>query len=83
MATKTLNFEFGIPAGATGATGQSAYDTWVAYAESQDPPLAQGTGSIQDMFDWLASQATVDIQASATVTALPTGSTPTVDITVT
>lgn len=70
--------------GATGSDGQSAYDAWIAYAEAQVPPIDQPTDTIADMFDWLASQAAGDIEitASAEITALPSGSSPTVTVTV-
>lgn len=70
--------------GATGAAGESAYDAWVTYAEAQEPPLDQPTGTIVDMFTWLADQAAgdIDITADATITALPSGSNPTVTVTV-
>jgi hypothetical protein len=69
-----LLFSFEIPAGA------SAYDAWVVEATANDYP--QPTNTVQDMFDWLASQAAADITASASITSLPAGSTPTVTITV-
>ena len=86
------------PIGATGATGtagvdgvdgESAYAAWVTYAEAQEPPLPQPTGTIADMFDWLASQAATDLEgditasADITVTALAAGSSPTGSVTVT
>ena len=78
-----LDFQFGIPAATNGQDGQSAYDAWIAYAEEQDPPIEQPTGTITDMFDWLAAQAVGDITATAEITQLAAGSDPTVTVTIT
>ena len=78
MPTTNLAFAFGIP---SGAAGQSAYQEWVTLATANDYP--QPSGTISDMFDWLASQAAGDITATATVTPLAADATPTVTVTVT
>lgn len=77
----TWNFEFGIPAGQPGADGtngtdgvdgKSAYQIW----------LDQGnTGTEQDFLDSIATEAVDQITFTATATALPAGSTPTVTVT--